>query len=127
MQAIREKKCQKRYRAKVTGKMPHKEGLLVDYLKKDNYRTNPSSEGKECSLEYKVVKEEGAYSFLEIKLLTGRYHQIRAQLQLAKCPIVGDQKYGSKESLPYGAIDLEHFYFSFPHPVTEEIIEIEVV
>jgi 23S rRNA pseudouridine1911/1915/1917 synthase len=64
---------------------------------------------------------------LEIELETGRYHQIRAQLAFAGHPIIGDSKYGSKQSLPNGAIALCHTRLEFPHPVREERIVINAV
>jgi 23S rRNA pseudouridine1911/1915/1917 synthase len=124
MQAIKDKKCTKVYHATVTGKVPKKEGSLKDKLVHGNFRAELSEEGKESILHYKVIKKEGPYTYLEILLETGRYHQIRMQLSLIGCPIVGDAKYGSLEHLPGGAIALEHYKFSFPHPTTKEVIEI---
>lgn len=126
MLCIKEKKCIKVYRATVSGKMPQNEGSLVNKLIHGNFRAEESSEGKESILHYKVIKKVGNHSFLEIHLETGRYHQIRMQLSLAGCPIVGDIKYGSTESLQNGAIALEHCRFSFPHPITKEMLEVSI-
>ena len=64
-------------------------------------------------------------TLLEIQLHTGRYHQIRAQLTAIGCPILGDEKYGSKTKLPSGAIALHHARLTVIHPVTKEEIVIE--
>jgi 23S rRNA pseudouridine1911/1915/1917 synthase len=56
-------------------------------------------------------------SLLRIRLLTGRYHQIRVQLAHMGHPIVGDRAYGSKQDLPGNAIALHNWELSIPHPV----------
>ncbi|HTF05686.1 MAG TPA: RNA pseudouridine synthase, partial [Bacteroidia bacterium] len=60
------------------------------------------------------------YHLMEIHPLTGRHHQIRAQLSAMGCPIKGDLKYGSKRSNPDGSIHLHARSLSFKHPVKLE-------
>ena len=100
---MQERRILKTYLAVIHGKMPEKEGELVDYLKKNN-STNLSvvvspqdKRGKKAILQYETLAQENEKSLLIIHLLTGRHHQIRAQLSFAGCPIIGDRKYGSKE------------------------------
>jgi len=64
-------------------------------------------------------------TLLEIQLHTGRYHQIRAQLAAVGCPILGDEKYGSKVKLPNGAIALHHARLTVIHPVSKAEVVIE--
>lgn len=54
---------------------------------------------------------------LTIRLLTGRYHQIRAQLSALGVPIIGDTKYGSQRSFEPNGIALHHTEMAFQHPV----------
>jgi 23S rRNA pseudouridine1911/1915/1917 synthase len=126
MKAIREKKCLKIYHALVTGDVIKSEGTLSNKLIHGHHKAELSPEGKDSILHYKVIKKIGKHTLLEIKLDTGRYHQIRIQLSLMGWPIVGDKKYGSDELLPNGAIALEHYKFSFPHPTTGLTVEIEL-
>lgn len=58
--------------------------------------------GKKSILEYRVVGENPLGYEVEIKLITGRKHQIRCQMQAIGCPIVGDSKYGAKKSFRDG-------------------------
>jgi 23S rRNA pseudouridine1911/1915/1917 synthase len=64
------------------------------------------------------------YTLLDIELLTGRHHQIRAQLSKIGCPIKGDLKYGAKRSNPNGGISLHSHTLSLLHPVRKEQVNI---
>lgn len=116
---MRERKIKKTYHALVEGKLPEEEGRLVHHLIHGSFRAEVSKDGKESILEYHVLKHEKGVSLLEINLITGRYHQIRAQLSAIGCPVLGDEKYGSKRSWPKG-IALHHSELEFEHPVTKE-------
>lgn len=118
---------EKWYQALVCGKLSEKEGSLVDYLVKDG-RTNTSRvvpketrDAKRSELRYRVIQEWEDRSLLEIRLLTGRHHQIRVQLAHAGVPIVGDRKYGKAEpgSAPE-RLALCSFKTTFVHPRTKK-------
>ena len=64
------------------------------------------------------------YTLVEVELLTGRHHQIRAQLSRIGCPIRGDLKYGARRSLPGGGISLHSRRVAFEHPVRREPVEV---
>ena len=61
-------------------------------------------------------------ALVEVDLLTGRHHQIRAQLSKIGCPIKGDLKYGARRSNPDGGISLHSYRVDFIHPVRRERI-----
>ncbi len=117
--AQREKKFRKFYRAGIEGALPSKEGTLANTLYHDHHRARVVSsghpKGKEAILHYRALKS----GLVEIELVTGRYHQIRAQLSHIGCPILGDKKYGSTRPFPSG-IYLEHFRVEFPHPINNK-------
>lgn len=71
---------------------------------------------KEASLRYTVLSRDERYALLLIHLLTGRKHQIRAQLAAIGCPVVGDVHYGSAERTDPDAISLHSCYLRFNHP-----------
>lgn len=129
---LREGKVHKSYLAIVEGAPEQKSATLKNYLKSDGrinktfVSTPEDPEAKESILEYNTLGRGERYSLLEIKLLTGRKHQIRAQLSNIGHPIKGDLKYGAKRSNPDGSISLLAQKISFEHPVSKEKIEVEV-
>ena len=80
---------------------------------------------KKAILQYKTVGEGDNYLFLEVKLLSGRHHQIRAQLAAIGLHIKGDVKYGARRSEKEGGIRLHARSLSFPDPLKpNEIISV---
>ena len=77
---------------------------------------------KQAVLRYKVIAASEHYNLLEVKLMTGRHHQIRCQLAKIGCPIKGDLKYGAKRSNADGSISLLARKIEFVHPVSKENI-----
>jgi 23S rRNA pseudouridine1911/1915/1917 synthase len=71
---------------------------------------------KKAILRCRLVGRGQNYLFLEIELITGRHHQIRAQLEHLGIHIKGDLKYGARRSEPNGGIRLHARSLSFPHP-----------
>ena len=120
---ITEQRMQKKYLAVVEKEMPEGVGQqLTDWLKKDRQLavvTAPEDKtAKKAVLEWNAVGTEAGSSLLQIRLKTGRFHQIRCQLSNAGMPIAGDTKYGG-HPLPGGrGIALCAFSLTFTHPVT---------
>ena len=123
---IREGRIGKYYWA-VTERVPEpKEGELRHYILRDG-KTNrskafaaPRGDAKEARLRYRTLGASTRYTLVEVELLTGRHHQIRAQLAAAGCPIKGDLKYGARRSNPDGGISLHSRRMEFVHPVSRE-------
>ncbi len=97
---IRDRRVQKYYVALVKGRI--KDGIYTGYISK-NENSNTSkifdtekANTKEIAMEVKTIKSNGLFSFIEIELITGRSHQLRAHLAHLGNPIVGDEKYGEK-------------------------------
>lgn len=116
-------RMEKYYRALVWGRMDERDGRLMDYLARDG-RNNLSSvvpagagNGKRSELLYRTLEEWEGKSLLEIRLLTGRHHQIRAQLAHAGAPVVGDAKYGKADS-ERRQLCLCSYKMTFVHPRT---------
>ena len=124
---IRLHEMEKTYRAVLDGIMPEAEGTLTDWLIKDT-RTNMGSvsdeaHGKKCILHYRTLEVQDGMSLVEIRLETGRPHQIRVQFASRGCPLVYDQRYHPHPGK--GQIALWSVRLSFPHPVTKEQITVE--
>jgi len=75
---------------------------------------------RKASLYYKITGEGRNYLFAEIKPLSGRHHQIRAQLAAVGLHIKGDLKYGAKRSEKSGGIRLHARSLSFPNPLKKD-------
>ena len=121
---MREKKIEKTYFAWVEGILVQKEGCLEHYLFHSEHRAKVVNlshpQAKLAKLHYRAIDQKNGNTLVEIRLETGRYHQIRAQFAEIGHPIFGDTKYGS--SLPWkkDQIALHHGQLRFSHPVTKE-------
>ena len=116
---------EKKYLAVLSAVPKEPQAKLVNYLKKNAvnnmvYLCPPTTEGaKMASLEYRVAEEKGGYALAEIKLHTGRSHQIRVQMAGIGCPVFGDMRYGG-ERAKKGNLALWAYSLTFTHPVTKE-------
>lgn len=122
-QSIRDKKHRKIYLA-VTEKIPAKKsGTLKHFHSHHRFMAKitdaPHEGSKEAVLSYEVLTTAKGMALVRVELVTGRYHQIRAQLAHIGAPIFGDEKYGSKNRMD-GRVALHHAKLSFTHPVTKE-------
>jgi 23S rRNA pseudouridine1911/1915/1917 synthase len=124
--AVREKTCEKIYHAVVEGPVSPNTGVLEDFLLHGDYRAlivgKETPDSKLARLSYTVLKHSKGLTYLEIRLETGRYHQIRVQLASRGHPIVGDIKYGSRIAYRPDAIALHHKQMSIPHPTKGDLL-----
>ena len=79
-------------------------------------------DAKLARLKYQVIASDQQRSLVEVKLETGRKHQIRVQLESIGCPVVGDRKYGSEVPFKQG-IALHSRFLSIDHPTKQERLE----
>ena len=117
---MQENNFSKKYYAIVSGKLEKDEGILEDNLKRlDNGNTIVAFDGKRSVLSYKVLKYSKEYdaSLVDIKLDTGRHHQIRVQFSSRGHYLLGDQRYGKADKTQ---IALYSYELSFLHPITKE-------
>lgn len=127
---FRKGEVHKTYWAIVQNRPPKQTDTLTHWLvahEKGN-RTEvfdaPKEGAQKAVLKYRVIAEGERYHLLEVELLTGRKHQIRAQLSHIGCPIKGDLKYGARRSNPGGGISLQSHRICFQHPVSKLKIDI---
>lgn len=129
---LRDGEIHKTYQAVVEGHPDPSEATLENMLVSDSrinktFVARVGQEGaKRSVLKYRTIFSGDRYSILEINLLTGRKHQIRAQLSAIGHPIKGDLKYGAKRSNRDGGISLQSHKIEFIHPVSKKEISIEL-
>ena len=122
---IREDRFEKEYLAVVHGQVVP-EGTLRDLLarNKEERKTyivsEPGKDVQEAVLTYRLLRHADGLSRVQIRLVTGRTHQIRAQFSGRGFPLVGDKKYGLQEDCD---IALWSCRLSFDHPWTGERME----
>lgn len=115
----------KRYLAVLVGTLAPEEGKIENYLKKNTvnnmvYLCPQGTDGaKFASLEYRTEGVARDMTLAEIKLHTGRSHQIRVQTAGINHPVYGDMRYGG-EKAKKGKLALYAYSLSFTHPVTKE-------
>lgn len=126
-ESLKEGKWTKIYRARVEGRLEGT-GMLEHRLIHGDHRAEISPTGKVAKLNYRVL-QSGGISVVGIELLTGRYHQIRAQFSAIGHPIAGDAKYGAKTKATRGkgTIDLHHAQVNLPHPILQSNIIIKAL
>lgn len=126
---IRMRKVEKIYRCVVNGVLEGA-GRLENFISKDENRNIVTVIDKEkpgfkaSYLDYRAFDSKDGLTMVEVKLGTGRSHQIRAQMSHSGYPIIGDQKYGDKDKRCKD-IALESYKLSFEHPVKREFITFE--
>lgn len=126
---IRMRKVEKIYRCVVKGILEG-EGRLENFISKDEDKNivtviDKEKPGYKASyLDYRALASKDGLTMVEVKLGTGRSHQIRAQMAHTGYPLIGDQKYGDKDKRCKD-IALEAYKLSFEHPVKHEIITFE--
>jgi 23S rRNA pseudouridine1911/1915/1917 synthase len=127
---LRKGEIKKIYWAVVKNKPFKYNDHLIHYLRRNEEKNKsfaydlPKPGTQRAELNYELIGTGDRYYFLEVELLTGRHHQIRAQLAAIGCPIKGDIKYGYPRTNDDGSIHLHAREMSFVHPVRKEMIRI---
>lgn len=102
-QKIKDREIEKKYLCITVGVPPKRSDTLTHYLFKDS-KTNTvivsdkkTPQNKTIITKYKVLRSDGELALVEVELMTGRTHQIRAHMAYIGCPLLGDGKYGSNK------------------------------
>lgn len=118
----------RKYVAVVEGNVGQEEGVVKSYLAENSqfevYSTQDPSVGQLAITRYKRLKNHNGYSLMELQLDTGRKNQIRVHMKDLEHPIVGDRKYGAKNS-PIKRLALHAQTLRFVHPITRRDMKFE--
>lgn len=111
------------YFAIVEGRLKEDQGTWKNNLfELPSFHVIESPEGKGAVTHFSVIRRSAKYSYLKLRLETGRKHQIRVQCQMAGHPVVGDQRYGSVEN-PLKRLCLHACTLGFKHPFTQKEVK----
>jgi 23S rRNA pseudouridine1911/1915/1917 synthase len=127
-----EHEVKKDYLALVHGAPDTKRGEIRSFLarsRKENRVKSVEKGGKEAITKFQLIEPFAKYSLLNVEILTGRSHQIRAHMSESGCPLVGDQRYGGGEKI--SNIDILRPFLhaqklAFRHPVLNHDMEFSV-
>ncbi len=119
---------EKKYYAVLVGSPNKKKATLENYLRKNSvnntvYVCTQTEEGaKFAALDYEIKEEKNGLALADIKLHTGRTHQIRVQTAAINCPVYGDMRYGGEKAVK-GKLALWAYSLRFTHPTTGESLK----
>jgi 23S rRNA pseudouridine1911/1915/1917 synthase len=133
--AFQERKVQKTYTALVHGRMPQQSAeiaLSIGRHAKNRTRMATHPDGRKALSSYRVLEELNGFSLLEVRIMTGRTHQIRVHLSAIGHPVVGDNVYSesrykefARKFGPPGRYFLHAAKLQFTHPKTGVQLQFE--
>ena len=118
---LKDRKIEKHYRALAEGRMKEPEGEVdapIDRSKKDRKKMAVAPEGRPAVTRWKVLEEGRNCTLLDVRILTGRTHQIRVHLKSIHHPVCGDPLYGFEKGVRVPCLMLHAYSLSFRHPRT---------
>ena len=127
-----EHEIEKGYLALVHGAPKSSQGEIRSFLarsRKGNRVKSVAKGGKEAITRFQIIEPLADYSLLDIKLLTGRSHQIRAHMMEQNCPLLGDHRYGGDcqvAGLKVLRPLLHAVKLAFQHPVSGQDLEFTI-
>ena len=128
-QQIKNREVEKTYLALVRGNIKENEAVInmpIGRSIKDRKKMAVDKKGKEAITEFKVLERYNGFSYIEVKIKTGRTHQIRVHMAEIGYPIVGDEVYSNGKN-PFGVKGqmLHAAKLGFIHPSTREKVVFE--
>ena len=126
---IKNREITKKYVALVRGVIKENEATIdmpIGRSDKDRKKMAVKKDGKKAVTHFKVIKRYNGYTYLDIKIDTGRTHQIRVHMSEIGYPIVGDGVYSNGKN-PFGVEGqmLHAKLIEFKHPRTGKILKLE--
>lgn len=126
---LKDKKSLRKYLAIVHGNLPNDRGVIeapIGRSEKDRKKQAVTAKGKPAVTHFKVLERFGSYTLVELRLETGRTHQIRVHMAYIGHPLAGDPLYGPRKTLKGHGQFLHAQTLGFTHPKTGKLIEFSV-
>ncbi|MCM3495536.1 RluA family pseudouridine synthase [Paenibacillus lactis] len=124
---LKEHSVNRRYLALVHGNISHDQGTIDAPIGRDpqdrKMYTVTDRNSKHAVTHFTVVERFGDYSLLELKLATGRTHQIRVHMKYIGHPLVGDPVYGKSKGIKLNGQALHAAVLGFVHPASGQYLE----
>ena len=118
---LKDREIEKHYRALAEGRMKEPEGEIdapIGRSKKDRKKMAVDPEGRPAVTRWKVLAEGHDCTLLDVRILTGRTHQIRVHLKSIHHPVCGDPLYGLEKGTKVPCLMLHAYSLRFRHPRT---------
>ena len=118
---LKDREIEKHYRALAEGRMKEPEGEIdapIDRSRKDRKKMAVDPEGRPAVTRWKVLEEGRDCTLLDVRILTGRTHQIRVHLKSIHHPVCGDPLYGFEKGAKVPCLMLHAYSLEFRHPRT---------
>jgi 23S rRNA pseudouridine1911/1915/1917 synthase len=126
--AIRRRQVERRYYALVRGRPRSRAGRIEASIGRDRRdptrRSLDTDEPREAVTHFEIAETTSEHALLDVRLETGRTHQIRVHLAAIGLPVSGDAQYGVAGDLGLGRQFLHAYRLRFRHPVTDEELDV---
>lgn len=125
---IKKREISRQYKALVHGTIKEKSAIIKAPIGRDpkdrKKMTVTDQNAKYAETELEVIERNLEYTFIKLKLATGRTHQIRVHSKYIKHPVVGDPEYGPRNSIDVQGQALHAYKLEFTHPITGKEMKI---
>jgi 23S rRNA pseudouridine1911/1915/1917 synthase len=119
----------KRYWALVSGPIADEGSIELRLRHKGESRVEAAMDGgesgREALSEFRVLRRAGEFTLVEVRIVTGVLHQVRAHLAAIGAPVVGDARYGGRELPGLTRFFLHARALGLTHPTTHQLLRIE--
>ena len=130
IEEFKERRTQKKYKTIVKGIIKEDENEIDMPIGRDEvnrHKMKVRRDGKNARTVFKIIERFGNYTYLDVRIYTGRTHQIRVHLSKIGYPILGDEIYSKgKNKFDIKGQVLQSYFLEFIHPQTKEKMSFEI-
>ena len=130
IEEFKERRTKKKYKTIIKGIIKEDENEIDMPIGRDEvnrHKMKVRRDGKNARTVFKVIERFGNYTYLDVRIYTGRTHQIRVHLSKIGYPILGDEIYSKgKNKFDIKGQVLQSYFLEFIHPQTKEKMSFEI-